>query len=160
PYRPDLCLTCVPRHPWQTDAEVAGLLAERHADVATELGLARRIIVPSEAHRQFMARAAGRAAERVLVLPPPALAAPAPRRAEAAARMADAPVRIGCLGALAPHKGQDVLLQALARLPATPLRWEAHLFGREEIPAFVARLRTLAEGLPVRFHGPYEPDAL
>jgi len=154
PYRPDLCVTCAPREPWQDDREVTDLLAERHRRVTGELAAAARLVVPSESHRRVLARATGLPAERFDLLPHPSMTALVP-----APPPEPPPVRIGCLGALAPHKGQDVLLRALGRLPAAPA-WELHLFGEDADPGFAAECRALAGGLPVRFHGAYAPEAL
>ncbi|HEV8676417.1 MAG TPA: glycosyltransferase, partial [Methylomirabilota bacterium] len=159
PYQPDLCQTCAPRHAWQGDEEIAELLAERYAHITRELALARRIVVPSEAHRRFIANATGLPAERLLVLPHPTLTSLATGPGTAGPAESSRPLRIGCFGALAPHKGQDVLLQALPLLPTVPA-WEVHLFGRDEIAPFAARLRDLAQGRPVRFHGAYQPEDL
>ncbi len=62
-------------------------------------------------------------------------------------------LRIGYLGTVAPHKGVDILLQALARLPVG--RAELHIYGPGQA-AYLGSLRSRAEGLPVQFHGPYE----
>jgi GT2 family glycosyltransferase/glycosyltransferase involved in cell wall biosynthesis len=159
PYTPTLCQTCVPRHPWQGDAEVAALLALRHRLLHTELNTAAALIVPSAAHRDLLARTAGLPRERFQILPHPPLRAlqplPGPRPAGGEGR----PFRIGCLGALAPHKGQEVLLRALPLLPRVPA-WELHVFGSPEHRAYYDGLRALAQGFPVHFHGPYRPDAL
>jgi glycosyltransferase involved in cell wall biosynthesis len=59
-------------------------------------------------------------------------------------------LRIGFVGTLVWHKGVHVLLEALARLP--PGRFEVKLFGDPgTFPDYVARLRSAARELPVRF---------
>jgi GT2 family glycosyltransferase/glycosyltransferase involved in cell wall biosynthesis len=158
PYAPTLCQTCAPRHPWQGDEEVAGLLAERYRHLTAELAAARRIIVPSEAHRRFLTAAAGLPPERLDLLPHASLGT-LPAARPAGGGPPARPLRIGCFGSLVPHKGQDVLLRALPYLPPTP-PWEVHLFGSPENPEFVATLQRLADGFPVHMHGPYSPDAL
>src|SRR5262245_45691 len=67
-------------------------------------------------------------------------------------RDASAPLAIGFVGTLVWHKGVHVLLEAAARLPRE--RFEVLVFGDlETFPAYTARLRRLAAGLPVRFMG-------
>jgi glycosyltransferase involved in cell wall biosynthesis len=81
-----------------------------------------------------------------------------PPLAAAGARVArdpQAPLAIGFVGTLVWHKGVHVLLEAAARLPRD--RFEIHLFGNlDTFPDYVASLRRLAEGLPVRFRGGFE----
>ena len=68
-------------------------------------------------------------------------------------KMADR-LRIGFVGTLVWHKGAHVLLEAIRRLPAD--RVEVKIFGDPHtFPDYVARLRKMAEGLPVRFMGTF-----
>lgn len=63
-----------------------------------------------------------------------------------------APLRIGFVGTLVWHKGADVLIDAVARLPAA--RVDVRIFGDPEMfPDYAATLRQRARGLPVRFMG-------
>jgi glycosyltransferase involved in cell wall biosynthesis len=67
----------------------------------------------------------------------------------------DGPLRIGFVGTLVWHKGVHVLVDAARRLE--PGRFEILLFGDPEVfPSYVASLRSMAEGLPVRFMGRFE----
>jgi glycosyltransferase involved in cell wall biosynthesis len=81
-----------------------------------------------------------------------------PPLAAAGARVArdpQAPLAIGFVGTLVWHKGVHVLLKAAALLPRD--RFEIHVFGSlDTFPDYVASLRRLAEGLPVRFRGGFE----
>ena len=71
------------------------------------------------------------------------------------ARDPQAPLAIGFVGTLVWHKGVHVLLEAAARLPRD--RFEIHVFGSlDTFPDYVASLRQLAAGLPVRFRGGFE----
>jgi len=68
-----------------------------------------------------------------------------------------------CVGAVAPHKGHEVLLGALAAV--RDLRWQCVLIGALDLdPTFVARLRcqAVAEGIAARlsFVGPLTGDVL
>jgi hypothetical protein len=143
--------------PWEVEVVRAGLLAERQRQLVAELQGAAALIAPSFAHRAFMARTAGIAPERIEVLPHASLArvSPPPAASLGPAR----PLRIGCWGALAPHKGQDVVLRALPWLPASP-PWELHVYGLAVDAQFEAKLRELAQGYPVSFHGLYDPREL
>ncbi|GAA5202477.1 glycosyltransferase family 4 protein [Microbacterium jejuense] len=66
-----------------------------------------------------------------------------------------------CVGVVAPHKGQDVLLAALARLPR--LDWTCAIVGSPDAaPEFAATVRSDAAGFGgrVRFTGVLGPAAL
>jgi glycosyltransferase involved in cell wall biosynthesis len=82
---------------------------------------------------------------------PPLPGLPGPPRRRGAAE----PLRIGFAGTLVWHKGAHVLLAAAKLLP--PGGWELVLFGdTTTFPDYSARLRRDAEGLPVRFAGPFD----
>jgi glycosyltransferase involved in cell wall biosynthesis len=62
-------------------------------------------------------------------------------------------LRIGFVGTLAWHKGAHVLLEAARGLRAD---FEIQVHGDPRVvPEYTARLRGLAEGLPIRFAGPF-----
>jgi glycosyltransferase involved in cell wall biosynthesis len=65
------------------------------------------------------------------------------------------------IGSIEPRKGQDLLLDALARLPAAlRSRLNVQLIGRVLDPEFHARIRPALEGTPgVRHLGPLPHDA-
>lgn len=68
-------------------------------------------------------------------------------------------VRLGYVGQLAAHKGVDVLLQALRAANRPNIRLT--IWGDEgQDPAYSAKLRTLAEGLDVRFAGTVPREVL
>jgi glycosyltransferase involved in cell wall biosynthesis len=165
PVGPHPCAACagktVPRTPWVPVGAAFLAVAERQRDLARELELARAIVVPTRAHahalQRFLGSGGGPLAERTHVLPPvledwaaaePSAPPPAP----------DAPLVLAAWGLLARHKGSDLLLAALART-RTPARFELHLMGAAESPAFQAELAAAATGLAVRFHGPYSTGA-
>jgi glycosyltransferase involved in cell wall biosynthesis len=81
------------------------------------------------------------------------------RRGEAgaAARRPKTGVRIGFVGTLVWHKGLHMLLDAARQLPAGA--WEIEAWGAlDTFPDYVASLRALADGLPVRFCGAFEHE--
>lgn len=70
-------------------------------------------------------------------------------------RTADETLRIGFIGQVAPHKGVHLLVEAFRKLETRGRSLELHLYGGlEPQPAYVARLRRMAEGdARIRFHG-------
>ena len=71
--------------------------------------------------------------------------------------------RLLCVGAVLPHKGHDVLLDALAGIPSPP--WRCTVVGPVDgDPSFVERLRCQAAGSGladrIRFAGPRVGEAL
>jgi len=78
---------------------------------------------------------------------------------DAAARQQDAPapLRIGFVGTLVRHKGAHVLVEAARLLPAG--QFDVEIWGSlDTFPGYVADLRRLARGLPVRFHGGFDNE--
>lgn len=68
-------------------------------------------------------------------------------------------LRIGFVGTLAWHKGVHVLLNAIREVPTHT--YEVRIFGDTNVfPLYVDELRTLADGRPVRFMGPFDRDRL
>lgn len=127
----------------------------RRADLLNELRLAAHVTVASAAHRDWIVRFTGLPAGRFAVVPPSGLT----EVRRAVAPPPPPPVRIGVLGALSDLKGQPLVLEALARLPE-PAAFDVHVFGWAIDTTVTARLRSLATGLPVTFHGPYVPAEL
>ena len=81
-----------------------------------------------------------------------------PRQSNQAGRADDAPLRIGYLGQLAPHKGVHVLIDAVRRLQGSPLTLHVHGDPRPH-PAYVERLHKAALGdSRIHFEGPYPHD--
>jgi glycosyltransferase involved in cell wall biosynthesis len=76
------------------------------------------------------------------------------------ARSAKAPLRLLCVGALIPHKGADVLLEAIRGLP--PGTVEVSLYGTTSSywQPYVDQLHELATGSSVHFRGVYAHEEL
>ena len=65
--------------------------------------------------------------------------------------------RIAFIGQMAPHKGPHLLLEALHAVGSPRLLVD--LWGSEaQDPAYAARLRSMAAGLPVRFRGTFKVE--
>lgn len=119
----------------------------------------RHVIVTSATTARRLADF-GVVAERITVVPPGitrAVGTGARRR-----RDDDCVVRILSVGSLVPRKGQDVLVQALARVRGLP--WQLTLIGPARDRRFARRLRTLSRsfGLSarIRFSGSLPPTRL
>lgn len=69
----------------------------------------------------------------------------------------EGPLRVGFIGSLLPHKGPQVLLEALKGFSPTEL--EAHFFGHFEGP-FATYLQARAPAESCQFHGAYRPEEL
>ena len=113
----------------------------------------RHVIVTSATTARRLADF-GVVAERIAVVPPGitrAVGTGALRR-----RKDDGAVRILSVGSLVPRKGQDVLVQALARVRGLP--WQLTLVGPLRDRRFARRLRGLSRGLGlsarIHFAGP------
>ena len=88
------------------------------------------------------------------VTPPPLLQRP--QRCAGAGRQARGK-RLVTWGSLYAEKGLEVVLDALRRCAgATGAGWELEVWGEAHEPAYRARLELLAEGLAVRFRGPFD----
>jgi glycosyltransferase involved in cell wall biosynthesis len=155
------CLSCAgrvaPRTPW-VPMEVGFMeLGQRSEDIATELRLARSVIVPS---RSFGERQLGLCADapqvRLDVLPP--VAAPV-YPAQAAVPEAVEPLILGSWGQLSELKGLDLAFEALASLgPKSGI--ELILAGEEERPGYFDRLRGAHPGVTVHWAGSFEAATL
>ncbi len=157
--------------PASRNSELAAAVARRTAARDAALGLIDRFIAPS----RFIAGlfvAAGVRAERISVLPygvdgPVSNAIPHGGGSDALSRsrrpVADSrsvvasPLRVGFFGIVAPHKGADVLVDAVRLCP--PGRVLAEIFGRDDLrPEYSRPLKKSAAGLPIRFHGAFRPE--
>lgn len=130
----------------------AALLRRREAD---NLALAAQVVVPSP-HTAAILRAEYGVPEGKLHIALPGFAAPDPVRSPA-----DPPLILS-VGILAPRKGHDILLQALARI--TDLDWQAAIVGAPHFPETAAELRALCTDLGldarVRLTGLVSEDVL
>ena len=117
---------------------VASALPEIHDDARTAerereaLNAVRRVITTSEWTRSELVARALAEPDRIKVAPPGTDAAPAATGSESG-------VHLLCVGAVAPHKGQDVLIQALAGMTDLP-DWRCSIVGSLDAdPDFATR---------------------
>ncbi len=159
------CENCVTRNPWQGDDEVRTRLAAYREDLAEEVRLAAKLLAPTHAHADRVATLLGIATDGIDVLP---LGAIRELRSEegaesASARFPGGPLRMAHWAHMSEIKGAHVVLEAMRHLfdgASEPPPVELHLFGGFVTDAYGARLRSLAEGLPVTFHGAFGPGDL
>src|SRR5262245_3737553 len=149
PGRGERCISCLSDLPAGDDAR------HRFSFMGEVLTSPRLILSPSTFLRDRYLQHYPFLADRVRILPHGV-------RVVGKGTMTDArpPLRFLYLGALLPHKGVHVLLQALRGLPQGIA--EVVICGHtpQGAEAYHERLRQEAEGLPVRFWGPYGPSEL
>ncbi len=157
---PEECRSCVPIDPWWSQSEIDAGIQGFARDFRRELELAARRFVPTEAHGRFLAQALGRSFDDFTVLAHGSLG----RLSRRPARLSDDGTRILELahwGHLYPMKGLHLVLEAMRRLsPAEQARLRLHVFGEAFDPTYLRSLLELAEGLNVRWRGPYAPEQL
>jgi glycosyltransferase involved in cell wall biosynthesis len=160
PLSVESCLDCVPRYGHESAEELADGIRLFRDQMAAELGQADVLLVAVSSTAEIVGASLGLARERFHVLPL------GHRERFGAVRLAPpvagAPFRFAYWGSVGRHKGITVLIEAFRRLcaaaPAGAL--ELHVLGGFERPEFEAELRTLAQGLPLTFHGPFRSEEL
>jgi len=134
-------------------------LREMHKEIERQFSRVYCIISPSRFHKERLIEA-GAPADKTVVIPyglDLSLVEGVPPRAKGA------PVKkFGYLGTLIPSKGVDVLVSAFKKMKNKEC--ELHIFG-EAVPYhgqydYDQRLKEMAQGLPIFFHGPYQPNQL
>jgi glycosyltransferase involved in cell wall biosynthesis len=153
------CHDCAPRAEGAADHENAEALELFREDFGNELALAKRVIVPSRAHRAAVLVHHPAIAGKVRVVPHGAIGALKPH---AASRDQHAGrIRIGHWGHLSKLKGVDVLLEAAASLPREVKdRIDLHVFGTIVFPDEKPVIEDLARRAGATLHGPYVPADL
>ncbi len=154
------CLTCAERATWQGDREIMSALALRREVIGVELALAKAIIVPSEAHRAFLLNLLELPENRLTVLPHGSFPPVAARQGRGeGVRFPHRPLQIGHWGYQVYLKGPHLILEAVHQL-RDPSAVQVHLIGTILDQGYEQRLRELARGIPVQFHGAYQPADL
>lgn len=152
------CLGCAPAGESMSDEEQRRELALFRDDVRNELELARRLIVPSVAHREVLLKHMPHLAGRFRVLPHGNISE-VRRRKPTRSSFPSGPLRIGHWGHLSHLKGFDLLLSAV-RDSRHRSDIELHIFGEMVYPSERQHFEELAEGLAITWHGPYTPADL
>ena len=147
------CPLCAPMGESMTPEEQACELELFRDDFANELNLARRIIVPSVAHRELIRRCHSGLGGRLRVVPHGDIVPfrSKPRRSPKETRFPKGPLILGHWGHLSVLKGIDLLLEALQKLE-DPSRVRLELFGSIVYPEERPRIRALMEDLPITEH--------
>jgi glycosyltransferase involved in cell wall biosynthesis len=123
------------------------------------LALADRVVCPSRYVASYFERQ-GADASRIRIIPNGiSLHSASKKRVSPRPRQPGDPLKLACLGAIVPHKGAHVLLEAV-RLSQRPA--DVFLFGFND-PEYARQLRLQAEtisGLNLRIYGQYCPSDL
>lgn len=137
------------------EAERQEAFALHRADFLAEIAAAQVRFVPCEAHGQSL-RDLGLApfGDTLRPLPPPLLTVPARGADAGGGGPASERLRLLCWGSLYPDKGLHVVLDALRRAGAGA-GLELTVLGEAHDPDYRARLRQLADGLPVHWGGAF-----
>lgn len=148
------CLDCVPRRPWQSDADTADAIDFFRKNSIDELSGADAVLCATTTLRDIVTDSLGIAKDRFRVIP----LAYAPRFGGAVTRRATDAFRFGYWGTITHRKGVHLLIDAFRDVVARrPERISAlEIFGKFDLPERETSLRKLAEHLPVRFHGRFE----
>jgi len=159
PLAADPCLACAghlpPATPWVGPSEARLLLTERTRGLARELELARRVLVPSQAHGQALAHAwAPHGLEVEFLVSRPACDLEPVGRSRPLQPREGRPLVVAAWGQVSALKGIDLLLAAAARL--APGRVRLELAGREQEPGWLDAQQRAHPELVVEWHGAYE----
>ena len=154
-----LRLVALVHHPLADEAGLPPHLESRFALTEREALRHCRGVVVTSSFTAERVRMLGVPPERIRVVPPgtaPAALVPAPLRAPAFGEEDPVSVHLLCVGSLAPRKGQDVLIEAVARIRSQG--WSLTLAGSvERDPTFarkvVQRIRELGMDDRIRVAG-------
>ncbi|MFK7928745.1 MAG: glycosyltransferase [Myxococcota bacterium] len=106
----------------------------------------RRVLLPSDAAARSF-EALGVSPELIRVVPP-AIPSPSLRDSGSSPTLS-----LLCLGGLAPHRGQHLAIDAIARLsPVEKARVHLHIVGRAADPVYVEHLKVQAYEQPISLH--------
>jgi glycosyltransferase involved in cell wall biosynthesis len=159
PFEPDSCRSCVPRWRFQIDREIDLSLERYKLAAGAELAAATTRVALSRGQLDELLRWGPRSDLPIELLDHPWLPGAVDSKAQDAQSPAGS-LRLLYFSRIAPLKGLHVVLEAMRRLEAASqgsaggrVALEAH--GAFATPEYEARLRELARGLEVRFHGEY-----
>ena len=153
------CHDCAPHAELADDPENAEALELFRADFENEMHLARRLIVPSRAHKDAILAHHPDIAGKIRVVRHGAITDLAPHAPRGKSRSGR--IRVGHWGNLSKLKGIDLLFEAVASLPeAVRDRLELHVFGPIVYPDERPEIEALAARTNAKMHGPYVPADL
>ena len=153
------CLGCAPAGENMSDAEQQQELALFRDDFSNELDLARRLIVPSCAHRDVLLAQMPSLRGKFRVVPHGNISALEKSTATHTGDFPTGPLRIAHWGHLNFFKGLDLLLEALQG-SKHKADIKLQLFGDVVYPQERPRVEELSQGLDITWHGRYEPTDL
>lgn len=148
------CHECVPRFGAEPPTELDEGIELFRDQYRSELEMADRVLVAREVTADLLSQTTGLPRERYQLHD-----LPYRQRFEDVDVVAPGgeTIRFGYWGSLTRHKGPHVLLAALRQvIEKTSVPVELHLFGPVAPESFAEELQTLADGLPVTFHGAFE----
>jgi len=156
---PGACAACVGgARPWTGRGELREAAKLFLDDVRNELRCAKRRIVPTRSHGDRIAAALEMDPAEFAVMANGSIAQ-LPKAQRRRRPMADGVLRIGHWGALYHTKGVHVLLEAVHRSRHKD-RMEVHLWGGTPDEGYGEKLKQLAEGIRVSFHGQFRAHEL
>ncbi|MAG56663.1 MAG: hypothetical protein CMJ83_10270 [Planctomycetes bacterium] len=155
---PTNCVGCVPGGENMSEDEIQRELALFRDDTRNELDLVRRVIVPSNAHRDVVLAHMPWLQGKFRVVNHGNIST-LRRRRPRKGDFPSGPLRIGHWGHLSFFKGLDVLLEALQGFEHRE-EVELELFGEVVYPGERERVDELAKDLNITWHGAYRPKAL
>ena len=148
---PDAGLRCVP---CLAEHGVGAVVQERFDAMARRLARVAAIVAPSVSLGRRYETELPFLSGRIEVLEPGLARIPSPRPLRE--RRPGEPLRLGFVGTLAPHKGLDVLLDALATQPLGAFSLRIHGPDGIRDDAWVARLRDRSAGQAVEWCGTFD----
>ena len=153
PDRGERCIACLQSMTSAVEAR------RRFAYFEQLLHIPQQVIVPSRFLADKMREIFPFLEPRLRIVAPGIV--PGPRvRPEDPTHPAPRPLRVLCIGLLAPYKGQHVLIEAVRGLPAGSIAVSLY-GGRLDVwNAYADQLEADAADLPIRFYGAYAHDEL
>lgn len=154
------CRTCVPKYGHEPQHELDEGVDLYRDSYRSEVSLARVVMVAVDSTADLLSQTTGvdRSRYRTLSLG-------YRKRFEGMPKLPDprpgAPVRFAYWGGVGRHKGVDALVNAFRQVEAArPGCAELHVLGDFESPEYGGEMHTIAAGLPVKFHGAFDPEQL
>ena len=150
PDRGERCIACLQA---ETTAEEA---RRRFRYFEQLLHIPQRVLVPSRFLADRMSDLFPFLEPRLQVLAPGTMPVQYKRRDDREGGR----LRVLYIGALVPHKGPQLLIQAVRAAPADSLAVSLYGERATDLPAYADQLEANAAGLPIRFCGTYTHDQL